>query len=192
MKKTKNANVNVTDKMQANFMVYFEEQFKDLEKMTPKMFSSLYSHIQESNLYYMVPFSELEDSDMGWVIKKKKSIFLLDEHVIAFDENLPEKYKNHVIMSNATRGGHKWQFLPQIPKALKVAIDVTLECDKQHDEPFAHIGNVAEGIIIQKVGAKDKRDHALKHLQAGKWITDKEFHKLSKEKGLIRIVKNDK
>jgi hypothetical protein len=191
MKKTKNVKLSITDAMQANFMVYFEERFKNYEKMTPKLFSNLYSHIQETKLYYMVPFSELEQSDMGWVVKKKKSIFILDEHVVAFEENLPEKYKGHVIMSKAVKSEHKWDYLPQIPKALQVAINVTLECDKKHDEPFAHIGNVAEGIIVQKVSANNKRDHVLKHLQAGKWITDKEFHQLSKRKDLIRIVKDN-
>ena len=190
MKKTKNVNIKATDAMLANFLVYFEENFKKINKMTPKIFSNMYSHIQENSLFYMVPFSELENSDMGWVIKKKKGIFILDEHVVASEDVLQDKWSGNVIMSRSTRDGHKWMYLPQIPNALCVGIEVSLECDKEHEHPFQHVGNVAEGIIAQKVTTDNKREHVLKHLQTHKWITDKQFHDLSKEKGHIRMMKN--
>lgn len=191
MKKTKNINIKVTDAMLANFLIYFEENFKKANKMTPKIFSNMYSHMQENGLFYMVPFSELENSDMGWVIKKKKGIFILDEHVVTSEDVLQDKWNGNVIMSKSTKDGHKWRYLPQIPKALRVGIEVSLECDKEHDgQAFAHVGNVAEGIIVQKIDATNKREHVLRHLQTHKWVTDKQFHDLSKAKGHIRIMKN--
>ncbi len=188
VKKTKNVNVILTDNMQANFMVYFEKTYKKLEGLSPKMFSDIYSYIQDKKLYYLVPFEDLENSDMGWVIKKKESVFILEPHVIPLKENLPPEYDG-IIMSKSYKDSHSWACLPQIPKALYVSMVAVTKCNHDHKQS-KHIGNVSEAMIAVDVDAKDERALILKFLTSGKWITEKESDKISKDSGLIRINKN--
>jgi hypothetical protein len=187
MSKKRNIKIETDDRMVANFLKFFEK-YKKMKGMDGEKFSRLYNAMADSKRYVIVPFEALESSDMGWVITKKKTAFVLGPHIIPMEGQYKDIMKTGIIMSKSPRDDHDWELVPQRPDALDKIMEKTVPCTKL-ETMHNHIGNASESVISIPIKTRDKTQHSIDHLTRHKYISEKEAKDSVEKNGKVRINK---